>query len=194
MSFSPKARRIAALSAIILSFVTAAFYYALCVDQFASKTNSAAGLLNHADTLAWGNRWVEARPLYAQAAALFQAQNQPWKALYATVSEIPADESVSIPGKILQLTTDLAKPEARDPEVELRILTIRGMLETDYDASQALANWERVGSLALQLHHYELATLAEGEQGIAAFLLAGPASGHCLRGSSRAGLHCPRRN
>jgi hypothetical protein len=81
MSFSPKARRIAALSAITLSFVTDAFYYALRADHFAFTPNSAAGLLTHADTLAWGNRWVEAKPLYAQAAALFQAQDQPSKVL-----------------------------------------------------------------------------------------------------------------
>jgi hypothetical protein len=65
----------------------------------------------------------------------------------------------------------LTKPEAQDPEIRLRILTTRGMLEINYDASEAQANWKEVGSRALQLHHFQLATQAEGEQGIAAFLL-----------------------
>lgn len=50
------------------------------------------------------NRWAEARPLYAKATGLFTAAHQPAKALYATVSEIPADESASAPANILRLT------------------------------------------------------------------------------------------
>ena len=45
------------------------------------------------------------------------------------------------------------------------------MLEINYDASEGQANWKEFGSRALQLHHFQLATRAEGEQGIAAFLL-----------------------
>ncbi len=44
------------------------------------------------------------------------------------------------------------------------------MLQTNYDAAQDRATWQQVGALAIKLHHYELATRAEGEQGIAAFL------------------------
>jgi CHAT domain-containing protein len=45
------------------------------------------------------------------------------------------------------------------------------MLEINYDASQARSTWHDVGALAVSLHHYKLATRAEGEQGIAAFIL-----------------------
>jgi hypothetical protein len=78
---------------------------------------------------------------------------------------------MSLPGTILQLTVFLIRPEAQDPEIRLLILTTRGMLDINYDASETQANWKEVGSRALQLHHFQLATQAEGEQGIAAFLL-----------------------
>ena len=48
---------------------------------------------------------------------------------------------------------------------------MRGILQTNQDAAQALATWEEVERLARKLHHYELATRAIGEQGIAAFIL-----------------------
>ena len=78
---------------------------------------------------------------------------------------------MSIPATLWALTQDLARPEAADPETRLRILTIRGMLETNYDASEARSTWQDVAALAIKLHHYELATRATGEQGIAAFIL-----------------------
>ncbi|HZP04583.1 MAG TPA: CHAT domain-containing tetratricopeptide repeat protein [Terracidiphilus sp.] len=65
----------------------------------------------------------------------------------------------------------MALPGTFDPETRLRILVVRGILETNQDAGQARATWEEVENLAKALHHYRLATRAMGEQGIAAFLL-----------------------
>jgi tetratricopeptide (TPR) repeat protein len=45
------------------------------------------------------------------------------------------------------------------------------MLETNYDAGMARQTWSEVKSLALERHHYLLASRATGEEGIAAFLL-----------------------
>ena len=87
------------------------------------------------------------------------------------MSRIPPDQSVDIPATIWALTSDLTQPGASDPETRLRILTVRGILQTNQDASQALATWEEVERLARRLHHYELATRAIGEQGIAEFIL-----------------------
>ena len=69
------------------------------------------------------------------------------------------------------LTHDLALPEAQEPETRLRVLTILGMLEVNYDAGMARATWADVETLAIRQHHYLLASRAVGEQGIAAFLL-----------------------
>jgi len=164
-------KKIVAVLGLPLVLTGGVFYYAITPHHTSAPPESAEGVLDTADTLAWGNRWTEAQPLYVRAQRLFEAQHQRTKALYAEVSQIPPNESVSIPGTILRLTEDLAAPAAQDPETKLRILTIRGMLEINYDAAEARATWQKVGSLALQLHHYELATRAEGEQGITAFLL-----------------------
>ena len=138
--------------------------------SFASP-QSAQGLLDKADSLSWGNRWAEARPFYAQAANLFHQKGQLTKALYAEVSEIPADESMSIPASILHLDEVLTEPAGQDPTTKLRILTIRGMLEINYDAREALATWREVARLAFRLGEVRLSSRAGGEQGIAAFLL-----------------------
>ena len=74
---------------------------------------------------------------------LFRAQGNQAKALYAAVSQIPPNQSVDIPATIWSLTADLAQPGASDPETRLRILTVRGILQTNQDAAQARTTWER---------------------------------------------------
>jgi CHAT domain-containing protein len=150
---------------------TGAYYYAVTPHRPHVPTGSAEDLLFRADQLAWNDRWEEASPLYRRAEALFQAQGNQSKALYAAVSQIPPNQSVDIPAVIWSLTTDLTLLGASDPETRLRILTVRGILQTNQDAAQAHTTWEEVEKLARKLHHYEIATRAIGEQGIAAFIL-----------------------
>jgi CHAT domain-containing protein len=156
------------ISATILG---SAYWYAITPHPSSAPPESAAGLLNSADALSWTNRWAEAQPLYAKAATLYAFQAQPAKALYAKVSEIPADESTSARSNILFLTEALATAAGQVPATRLRILTIRGMLETNYDAGEALETWREVERLAVNQGELELATRAGGEQGIADFIL-----------------------
>jgi CHAT domain-containing protein len=127
--------------------------------------------LDLADRLSWGNRWADAVPHYIKAEQLFTYAHNNAKALYSQVSQIPANESRDIPATILALTEDLSKPGADVPETRLRILTIRGMLETNYDAASARSTWQQVSELALKLGHLQLVTRAGGEEGIAAYFL-----------------------
>jgi CHAT domain-containing protein len=128
--------------------------------------------LARADSLSWNNNWIRAEPLYHQAELLYTQQHRPEKALYAHVSQIPPNaESSSLTASIFDLTQALARPEAADPETRLRILTIRGMLEINYDAAPSRSTWTQVAELARRQHHYQLAVRAIGEQGISAFLL-----------------------
>ncbi len=113
------------------------FHHSLVLHRVSDHPESPEKLLTAADRLAWGNRWVEARSFYSKAEDLFAAQGQVSKALYARVSQIPADESGSARANILKLTEDLKDPGAEDSETKLRIMTIRGMLEINYDANQA---------------------------------------------------------
>jgi CHAT domain-containing protein len=130
-------------------------------------------LLERADEMSWLNSWIDAEPLYHQAELGFVQNHQYSKALYARVSQMPAhsESSTSVPTQIALLRRDLELPEAKDPETRLRILTILGMLEVNYDSGMARQTWAEVESLANQQHHYLLGVRAIGEQGIAAYLL-----------------------
>jgi len=130
-------------------------------------------LLERADEMSWLNSWIAAEPLYRQAETQFRKRGDLSKALYAQVSEMPAESesSITIPAQVALLRHDLTLPEAHDSETRLRILTILGMLETNYDAGMARATWAKVERLAIRQHHFLLASRAVGEQGIAAFLL-----------------------
>jgi len=134
---------------------------------------SPEALLERADEMSWLNSWIGAEPLYRQAELQFEQKHQLSKALYARVSEMPADSesSTSVPAQIALLAHDLTLPEAHDLETRLRILTILGMLEVNYDSGMARRTWSQVEELAILQHHFLLASRAIGEQGIAAFLL-----------------------
>lgn len=129
-------------------------------------------ILEKADDLSWKNDWMGAAPLYREAELVFEKQHRPSNALYARVSQmIPRAEYEPLPELLLTLQKDLLLPEAQDPETLLRILTIKGMIETNYDASIAHNTWQQVQNLATRRRHYLLAMRAMGEQGIAAFFL-----------------------
>ena len=117
-------------------------------------------LLERADEMSWLNSWIGAEPLYRQAEQQFIQRKQLSKALYARVSQMPAhsESSTSVPTQIALLRTDLDLPEAKDPETRLRILTILGMLEVNYDSGMARQTWAEVESLANTQHHYLLAS------------------------------------
>lgn len=164
-------RRIALVASVLIAVLSGVYLYAVMPHRPHMRAGSAEDLLFRADALAWNDRWEEAAPLYHRAEVLFQARGNQAKALYAAVSQIPPNQSVDIPATIWSLTADLAQPGAADPETRLRVLTVRGMLETNQDAAQAYKTWQEVERLARKLHHYELATRAIGEEGIAAFIL-----------------------
>ena len=137
------------------------------------NSHGPEALLKQADEMSWLNSWIAAEPFYRQAELQFTQRHQLSEALYARVSEMPAysESSTTIPSQIVLLRHDLDLPEAQDPETRLRILTILGMLEVNYDSGMARQTWEEVEVLAIHQHHYLLASRAIGEQGIAAFLL-----------------------
>jgi CHAT domain-containing protein len=136
------------------------------------RSGEAQRLLDQADALAWNNQWLKAEPVFRRAELLFDQKNDSSRSLYAHVSQvIPHAESRSLPATILELTDDLKLPAAQDPETRLRVLTIRGMIEVNYDAGMSRETWTQVAKLASHQGHWLLASRAVGEEGIAAFLL-----------------------
>jgi tetratricopeptide (TPR) repeat protein len=135
-------------------------------------TDTANQLLKEADDLAWNDQWIAAEPLYRQAEQLFVRQGNSSKALYARVSQMPPHvEAGRLPSEISELTKTLSLPAARDSDTRLRILEIRGKVETDYDAGMARKTWSEVEALARSRFRLLLATRALGEEGIAAYIL-----------------------
>ena len=128
-------------------------------------------LLQEADQKAWVNNWVGAEPFYKKAETELIKKHELSKALYARVSQIPPHmEDGYLPELIWRLTQYLTLPEAQNLQTRLRILTIRGMVETNYDGAAGQSTWAQVQTLAQQQHQYLLASRALGEQGIAAYL------------------------
>jgi len=173
MRFSPKRTQ----SVAVLVTCTVAIILVVAFVRYRIRrridSDSADALLQRADDMSWLNNWIGAAALYRQAELQFVQKRQLSKALYARVSEMPArsESSTTVPQQIAVLRHDLSLPEARDPEARLRILTVLGMLETNYDAGMARQTWTEVETLSVHRHHYLLASRAIGEQGIAAFLL-----------------------
>ena len=112
-------KKIAAISLVALSRLLIAYGTTVAPRHSSSGPASPQRLLDKADGLFWTNRWALARPVYAQAAAIFRKQNRPAEALYAEVSELPADESTSVAAKILLLNAALDTEAARDPKTHL---------------------------------------------------------------------------
>ena len=81
MSFLWALKRITAVLGMILLIAVGSYFYAISPHHTWAPAESADGLLDRADTLAWGNLWVPAAPLYAKAQRLFVAENRPDKGL-----------------------------------------------------------------------------------------------------------------
>jgi hypothetical protein len=133
--------------------------------------NPVSRLLEQADEKAWLNNWIDAAPLYQKVEERCRERNDQSCALYARVSQIPANsETASIASQIAQLSKDLTLPAARDYRTRLRVLSVRGMLEVNYDAAMTSATYSAIETMALQRGHFLVAARARGEQGIADFL------------------------
>jgi hypothetical protein len=81
MLSSPRARKIVTVFAVGIAILVGAYFYAVTPHHSFAPPESAGGLLDRADSLAWGNRWTDAQPLYKKAQHLFAAQKQTSKAL-----------------------------------------------------------------------------------------------------------------
>ena len=157
------------VGALAVVVVAVKLYYRHVQHHASGK---AKDLLDAADALSWNNRWADAAPLYGHAEKLFLAEGDKSKALYAHVSQlIPGYQSSSLPGTIDKLIEDLTLSEAQDNETRLRILTVLGTIENNYDASMARSTWMQVAALARHQGHFLLASRAMGEEGIAAYIL-----------------------
>ena len=105
MSKRSRAKKVVVALGITFGLAAGAYLYAVSPHHSSAPPESAQGIQDRADALAWNNRWTDAQPLYAKAEHLFDSQHEPSKALYAAISQLPPDESVSLRSNILRVVT-----------------------------------------------------------------------------------------
>jgi hypothetical protein len=116
--------------------------------------------------------FFQAAPLYQTPEVRFRTRKDNARALYAEASQLPAImESRPLPDLIAYAKRLLKQPGAQEPHTHLRILTVEGMLDLEYDAAQAKTTWAEVETEANRLGEHRLVARASSEQGILAFLL-----------------------
>ena len=119
-----------------------------------------------------GNLWVPAAMLYAKAERLFVAENRTDKALYAEVSQLPLMTSLEGFRPKFPNSHETALSRRRRMPKKDCVFSLFGECWRQIMKLGTRVTWEDVKTLALRQGHLELATGAEGEQGIAfAFLL-----------------------
>ena len=113
MRFSPKRTQ----SVVVLVTCTVAIILVVASVRYRIRrridSDSAQVLLRRADDLAWNGQWFAAAPIFHQAEIKYTAERNETKALYAQVSQIPAQaEATSLSDTIYARTQDLKRPEA----------------------------------------------------------------------------------
>ncbi len=136
------------------------------------NSNDPREVLQDGDYLFWLNNPLEARPFYARAERLFESRGDQRNALYARISQIPAEtENRNLAELSRELTQQLRQPFLQhDPYLRLRVLVVKGGVDLNLDALSARPVWQEVETLATSLGEHSLASRASGELGILAFL------------------------
>jgi len=156
---------------VVLTGLIVAAIGLVVLRRHRAQANTPEAILARADALSWNNNWLEAAPLYARAERLFREEGKQSEALYAHVSQfIPRAEAEPLPGLLFELRQDQQLQTAQDANTKLRLLVIRGMIETNYDAGMASQTWAQVETLAERRGEIRLMFRAMGEQGVADFL------------------------
>lgn len=172
-------RRIFSRAGLALAAIVAALVVIVVTVQIGERIRALLlpppeKFLRRADKMANNGEWLAAAPVYKQAEVLFHRQGNPSRELYAKVSQAPAEiESSprSLSDWLAVLNQDLMLPGAADPDTRLRVLEIKGQIETNYDAALAHDTWLGIRHLAIQQHEFELANRAYGEDAIALYML-----------------------
>ena len=130
-------------------------------------------LLQEADRLVWLRAWTRAAPLYGEAERLFAARGDRRNVLYAQVSKLRGDlPRLSVPEVSQRLGEYLDDPVVQaDDRLRLRCLIIKGETDADLDPSLSRESWEEALRVAETLKEAAWANRAQGELGLAAFLL-----------------------
>ena len=142
-------------------------------------------VLQEADRLAWLKNWTRAEPLFTRAEQLFLDRGDQRNALYATVGKLRGQLSrLPIQQTSNQLANLLENPLVQnDPQLRLRILTVKGDTDMDLDIDLAQRDWSEALNVAKTLGDNGWQTRATGELGIIDFM-QGNAAGALVKVST----------
>lgn len=129
-------------------------------------------LLNHALYLADLYNWADAAREFDQAERLFTAAGDRRNALYARLGKIRGTiEQYNLPLTSAQLATDLQSNPilARDKQLRLFCLVIKGDIDQEIDSRAARRDWEGVQALAGEVGDQHWQNRALAQIGISAF-------------------------
>jgi hypothetical protein len=116
-------------------------------------------LLELVDEKAWLNDWIEAAPLYQKVEELCIQRNDLSCALYAREPDSsPFQKPEAFQLRSRSCRRDLTLGAARDYRARLRVLSVRGMLEVNYDAAMTSATYSEIEKMALRRGHFLIAS------------------------------------
>ncbi len=125
-------------------------------------------ILKEADRLAWLKNWTRAEPLFAKAEQLFLDRRDPRNAIYAMVGKLRGQlPRLPIQQTSAQLADLLENPLVQnDPQLRLRVLTVKGDTDMDNDVDLAQRDWSEALELAKTLGDKAWEARATGELGV----------------------------
>lgn len=156
---------------VSISFVSLIVLVASAVIAMPAQENPSE-LLKEADRLAWLKNWSKAEPLFARAEELFREQGDQRNALYAMVGKLRGQlPRLPVEQTSNQLADLLDNPVVRnDALLRLRILTVKGDTDMDFDIDLAQRDWSDALALARSLGDRQWEARATGELGIIDFM------------------------
>lgn len=128
--------------------------------------------LVEADRLAWLTDWYSAHAIYTRAEKAATKAGDRRAALHAKVGRLRGEmQTRALPELSESLGKDLQHPLAKeDDELRLRILTVKGDVDLEWDIDAAYVDWSEVQDLAKALGHAGWENRARGELGMIAFM------------------------
>lgn len=128
--------------------------------------------LQEADRLAWLTDWYSAAPIYERAERSAIGAGDKRNALYARFGRLRGEMQTSALADLSEiLARDLETPILKgDERLRLRLLTVKGDIDLEFDIDAAYNDWSEVQQLAQKLGEPGWENRARGELGMISFL------------------------
>jgi CHAT domain-containing protein len=153
-----------------LTFSCGGLLAVLILSGTSAIAEDPVALLNRADRLSATGNWRAARPLYADAEAMFRANGDRRNELAAKFGRLHSDVERGSYAEIReQVARDLLDPVVQaDPRLKIRGLALKGIIDLNIDTNAAESDWMEIREIANQIHDAKWQNRAQGELGIVA--------------------------